>query len=629
MTPRKVFVLFLLLALPFAGSALAQTSTLSAETGNNTSAVSFPQHDNGNVAPGNVSKLDTHTLLYPGATTSVYAHFLPWFCTPGATDPADGIQRCNGHILSGYNSNDATVVKKQVDDMISRGIQGVIIDWYGSSAAIENGTSLKMMAEAQSRNPVFQFTIMEDKGAVSNCMKATGSSDETQCVIDDLSYVASTYFPSPAYMHKGGRPVVFFYIDSSDTAIDWDQVRASAPGNPLFIFQDNFSRGDGAFSWVHPEAEVPDNASYLDGFYSDAQANPGKHPFGSTSKGFNDFDADPNGWSKHRSIDQQCGSLWLRLAAQVSASGYSASSQLESYQLVTWNDYDEGTEIESGIDNCLSISASVAGNTLSWTLAGTPAGNGQESTIDRYRVWSTPASDGQSLTLRREVTAGGSHSLDLTTLGGLTPGTAYTIYVQAIGKPSILNHMANGVSYTPGNTNPPPSRGAVITSPGNGASSASPVHVSGYENSGTAVDMQIYLDGGLVYDRANVQTITADIAMGAGSHSIAVKSWYSDGTDLYSTVTVNVSSGSPRGVTITSPAGGGTVGSPVHVVAYENSGDAIDMQIYLDDNLVFDQANIESIDTQLTMGSGSHRIVVKSWYSDGTDLYSAVTFTVQ
>ncbi len=611
MTPRKVFVLFFLLALLLAGSALAQTSTLSAETGNNTSAVSFPQHDNGNVAPGNVSKLDSHTLLYPGATTSVYAHFQPWFCTPGTTG-SDGIQRCNGHILSGYNSNDATVVKNQVNDMISRGIQGVVIDWYGSAATIENGTSLKMMAEAQSRNPVFQFAIMEDKGAVSNCVNRTGNS-ETQCVISDLSYVASTYYPSSAYMRRGGRPVVFFFIDKSDP-IDWNQVRASVTGNPLFIFEDDFSRGDGAFSWVHPD--VSNNASYLDGFYSDAQAASGEHAFGSTSKGFDDRHAS---WGTNRFIGQQCGSLWLQLAAQVSASGYSASNQLENYQLVTWNDYDEGTEIESGIDNCLSISASVAGNTLSWTLAG----SGLESTLDRYRIWSTPTSDGQNLTLRREVTAGGSHSLDLTTLG-LASGTAYTIYVQAVGKPSLLNHMANGVSYTGTGG----SRGVTVTSPTNGASSASPVHVSGYENSGTATDMQIYLDGGLVYDKANVQTITEDIAMSAGSHSLTVKAWYSDGSDLYTTVTVNVTSGSARGVTITSPTSGATVSSPVHVVAYENSGDATDMQIYLDNTLVFDQANIESIDTHLTMGSGSHHIVVKSWYADGSDLSSSVTITV-
>jgi hypothetical protein len=619
MTPARIpvpsLLLAILLSVGLAGAARAQTtSTLSAETGNNTSAVTFPQHDNGNVAAGNVSKLDTHSLLYPGATTSIYAHYVPWFCTPGTTG-TDGIQRCNGHILTGYNSNDATVVQHQVDDMISRGLQGAIVDWYGSAATIENGATLKMMAEAQSRTPVFQFAIMEDKGAVSNCVSGTGNS-ETQCVISDLAYIASTYYPSAAYMRRGGRPVVFFFISASDP-IDWSQVRSSATGDPLFIFQDNFSRGDGAFTWVHPE--VANNATYLDNFYDDAQAAPTKHAVGSTSKGFDDRHAT---WGSNRFIAQQCGALWLDLAAQVSASGYSSSNQLENYQLVTWNDYDEGTEIESGIDNCLSISATVATNTLSWTLAG----SGTESTVDRYRIWSTPASDGQNLTLRREVTAGGSHSLDLTTLG-LTAGTAYTIYVQAVGKPSLLNHMASGVSYTASGGGGTP-RGVTVTSPSNGASVTSPVHVSGFENSGTATDMQIYLDGGLVYDRGGVQSLTADIAMGAGSHSLVLKAWYADGTNLFTTATVDVTAGSAHGVTITSPTAGSTVSSPVHVVAYENSGSATDMQIYLDNALVFDQANIESIDTHLTMASGSHHIVVKSWYTGGTNLSSSVTITV-
>jgi len=595
-----------------AGAVAQTTSTLTAETGNNTSASSFPQHDNGNVVAGNVSKLDTHTLLYPGATTSVYAHFQPWFCMPGSGSP---VQRCHGHILTGYNSNDATTVKNQVTDMISRGIQGVIIDWYGSGAAIENGTSLKIMAEAQSRSPVFQFAIMEDKGAAQNCMNATGQS-ETQCVISDLNYVASTYYPSPSYMQKGGRPVVFFFIDPSDP-VDWNQVRAGVAGNPLFIFQDNFNhtQADGAFSWVHPE--LSNNASYLDGFYTNARSASGKHPFGSSSKGFNDKYAS---WGSNRFLDQQCGTTWLQLAAQVSASGYSSSNQLENFQLVTWNDYDEGTEIESGIDNCLSISASVSGNTLSWTLSG----SGQESTIDRYRVWSTPASDGQNLTLQREITAGGSHSLDLTTLA-LTSGTAYTIYVQAVGKPTILNHMANGVSFTASGG---PSRSVTITSPADGSASTSPVHVVASESTGTSTDMQIYLDGTLVFDQPNVHAIDTQVTAAVGSHAIVVKAWYADGTDVSSTVNVTVNSGGTRGVTVTSPAAGASVASPVSVTASESSGTAVDMQIYLDGGLVYDRPNVQSIAAQIAMGAGSHEIAVKAWYADGTDLFTNVSFTV-
>src|SRR4051794_18531390 len=56
------------------------TTTLSAETSNNTSAANtFTSQSNGNMGASNVSKVDIHTLLYPGSNTKVIAHYMPWF----------------------------------------------------------------------------------------------------------------------------------------------------------------------------------------------------------------------------------------------------------------------------------------------------------------------------------------------------------------------------------------------------------------------------------------------------------------------------------------------------------------------------------------------------------------------
>lgn len=615
MVRRLAVYLFLLSPLLAAPLAAQTTSTLAVETGDNTSVGSFPTHDNGNVAAGNVSKIDTHTLLYPGATTKVYAHFLPWFCS---TSDGGSPPRCNGHVLTGYNSNDAAEVKAQVDDMVSRGIQGMIVDWYGPYATAEDGTTMKVMAEAQSRSPLFEFAIMEDKGAVSKCVSKTGHSN-TQCTIDDLNYVASTYYPSPAYMHRNGQPVVFFFIDQS-VSIDWNAVRAGVTGNPLFIFEDNFTRtqANGAFAWVKPAQRTstwtqPDFVGYLNNFYGNAKSHASELPVGGAFKGFDDVDAT---WapSPYRYMDQGCGQTWLQSVATVNGN-YSSSNQLDSLQLVTWNDYDEGTEIESGVDNCLSISASLSGTTLSWTLSG----SGQESTLDRYRIWSSP--DGQNLTLRKEITAGGAHSVDISTLG---LGSDTTIYVQAVGKPTILNHMSNAVSTTGGG---PPPRGVDITTPANGATVSSPIHVVANETSGTATDMQIYLDGTLVFDQANVTSIDTTVAAGAGSHQVAVKAWYADGTNQLTTVDVTVASTAP--VTISQPADGSSITSEVHVVASENTTRAAtSMQIYLDSTLVNTTYNVDSLDTYINAGCGAHKITVKAWYADGTNNPTAENFTV-
>src|SRR5581483_4868108 len=151
------------------------TTTLAAETGNNTSAASsFVAQTNGNIAAANVSKAPTSSLLYLGATTKIYAHFMPWF---GGTN----------HMNVGYRSDDAVQVRRQLDDMMSRGLAGAIIDWYAPNSPRPNATTFRVMREAEARAGAFEFAVTEDVGAL-NAFAATGGCDVTQRLIDDLNY---------------------------------------------------------------------------------------------------------------------------------------------------------------------------------------------------------------------------------------------------------------------------------------------------------------------------------------------------------------------------------------------------------------------------------------------------------
>jgi hypothetical protein len=136
-------------------------------------------------------------------------------------------------------------------------------------------------------------------------------------------------------------------------------------------------------------------------------------------------------------MGQQCGQTWLRTFSEINGL-YNSGKQLSDLQLVTWNDYEEGTEIESGIDSCLALSASVAGNSLQWA----PKGN--ENTVDHYTVYIS--SDGQNLMSLTDLTAG-IHSLNL--CGFPIPGGNYKLFVQAVGKPSLANQTTAAISYKP------------------------------------------------------------------------------------------------------------------------------------------------------------------------------------
>jgi hypothetical protein len=396
-------------------------TSLSAQTGNNTSAANtFASQSNGNLGANNVSKMDIHSLLYSGTTTKIFAQLLLWFGQ-------------SNHMNVGYNSNNAQEVQSQISDMVSRGINGVIVDWYGPNNAIDQATQL-VMQEAQ-KHPGFQFAIMVDAGAIG-----TNSSDGSpqQTLTQLLQYVEQTYFPSSAYMTINNQPVVTEFNVDLQYSVNWGAVSAALPTPPRFLFQDNegFTQAmsDGSFSWVMPQ--IGDfGLGYLSNFYNTGLAFSNLETVGATYKGFNDTLAS---WSSDRVMNQQCGQTWLQTFSQIN-SIYNSQRQLPYLQLVTWNDYEEGTEIESGIDNCFSLTASLSGSTFEWAVSG------NENTIDHYAVYASPnANEMQEVA---DVNAG-THSVDLCNLQ--IPAGTSQIYVQAVGKPSMANRMPAPVAFSGG-----------------------------------------------------------------------------------------------------------------------------------------------------------------------------------
>lgn len=410
-----------------AGTSVVPTTTLAAQTANNTSAPnSFASQSNGNVTPGNVSKVDVHSLLYAGAKTKIYAHLLLWF---GGSN----------HMNVGYSSTDANQVHKQITDMISRGIDGVIIDWYGPNNSIDQATKL-VMAEAEA-HPGFTFAIMIDQGAIewNSC---SGCSPQA-ALINQLQYIEQTYFPSKAYMTLQGRPVVTNFNVDLSYSVDWNQANAALFTQPVYLFQNNegFSHvlSGGSYSWVMPTT-TDYGIGYLESFYGAGMPLPNEQTVGAVYKGFNDSLAS---WGSNRIMGQQCGQTWLQTFSEINKL-YNSGKQLAALQLVTWNDYEEATEIETGISNCFSISSSVSGNSLSWSIKG------NENTIDHYVAYISQ--DGQNLMALGDANAGTS-SLNLCSYS--VPDGAYTSYVQAVGKPGITNQISTAVKFTL-SCNPPP-----------------------------------------------------------------------------------------------------------------------------------------------------------------------------
>jgi PKD repeat protein len=550
--------------LASAGTTFKATTTLAAETSNNTSAAnSFATQTNGNIGATNISKAPTRNLLYSGSTAKIYAHFVPWF---GFGD----------HMNVGYVSSDTVQVTKQVNDMVSRGLDGAVIDWYGRGESSAHFLSYDHAAQAfmaqAELHPGFTFAIMHDAGALKTCA-ATAGCDVTATLIADLNYVNVTYAGSTAYLHSAGRPVIYFFGHEA-YAIDWTRVTAGVAGNPMFIFRNGsgFTRADtsGAFSWADPINVSATNLmslAYLDSYYKSALGSPTKYSTGSAYKGFNDTLA---AWGTDRIIGQQCGQTWLSTLTEA-GKYYTATKQMLGIQLVTWNDYEEGTEIESGIDNCVTVSASVTGTVVSWGITG------QMNTVDHFSVYASQ--DGANLMwLADEPTT--VKSLDLAPFG-FNAGN-YTMFVKAVGKPSLTNKMSAGVELTV--TNQPPSAALAVSTPlGNAPTSGAlvvPATVTASAAASVDVDGKIvatsisFGDGSAVvnavsashtYTKAGTFTVTATVTDNLGavaSKSIAVIVGPSPSQPLAAAITATPGSGyAPSTVSISSAGSTGSIAS--------------------------------------------------------------------
>jgi len=489
--------------------SIVPTTTLNTETSNNTSAAnSFPGCevttvtngqcvDNGDLRASNVSKVDVHSMLSPSQQgAKIYTTYIPYWVH-------------GTHPNIGYSSQDPNQVAREITDLTSRGFDGVLVDWYGPGSFEEGATEiLKPKLEQQN---ALRFGLMIDQGAIEwySCYPSCSA---TQALLNIISFARQKgYFSSPAAIRNSdGKTIVSQFgmeayninwstIESQNSDLEWIFENAGAFTSPYTV---------GAYGWLSPKNPLQqgyEGLDYTQHFLQIAGLHPSKLNWASAWKGFNDIVASwapPGG----RHIQQLCGKTWLDSWGVVR--GY--TGRLDAVQVVTWHDYEEGTEIQSGIDNCLTITANVSGGVLSWSVP-------DESTLDHYTAYISI--DGQNLMSLGDYLVG-THSLDLTPFN-FAPGTYY-VFVKAVGKPSIKNTMSAAATYTVGQGGHPT---VMILTPYNGqhAGPATNLNASASSPNGPITEYQVFLDGVLVKTINGTGPFQAWISTSLGDHTIVVK----------------------------------------------------------------------------------------------------------
>lgn len=303
------------------------------------------------------------------AGKTLLAHYMPWYQTPARRGAwgshwngpdashhpdqlgPDGLPDIWSHyhpLIGPYDSTDPDVLECHLLQMKLAGIDGVIADWYGIgatadypltheatralfAATVRCGMKFAACYEDRSVKLMVEWNHLRPE-AVTNHLAAT------------FQWMHEEWFGSPAYQRIHGRPLVLnfgpVYLQQPEV---WQAAMAALPERPaLFGLHHLWRRAgaDGGFTWVHrdPWEGTPPPQQILNRIgevftYFSSNVN---EVIVSAFPGFNDVYAHEN----HHEIDHRGGQT-LRETLTVAMAG-----PWPLIQVVTWNDYGEGTMIE-------------------------------------------------------------------------------------------------------------------------------------------------------------------------------------------------------------------------------------------------------------------------------------------
>ena len=299
------------------------------------------------------------------------AHYMPWYQTPDVSgywgwhwtmdhfDPSNLDENGQPDIASQYmpltgpyDSQDEAILEYQVLLMKLSGIDGVIVDWYGTEEgfrdyAVLNESTVKLFEFIQRAG--LRFIICYEDQTVRH-MVAEGyleSSERLARGHEDMQFVQDNWFGDDAYVKYNDQPLLFvFGPQYFRTSTDWDTLFEGLESTPALVTLDQYLSFAALTGYPWPPMTMAGGItmapavldSYLELFYRNAQRR--DYIVGSAFPAFHDIYEEAGVRSSYGFIDPQGGET-LRHTLDLAL-----ANNAQLIQLVTWNDYGEGTIIE-------------------------------------------------------------------------------------------------------------------------------------------------------------------------------------------------------------------------------------------------------------------------------------------
>ncbi len=298
-------------------------------------------------------------------TPTVMVHYMPWFqikeangkwgwhWTMNHTDPTrfdHGRQDLASHyrpLLGMYDSGDEQLIDCHVLLMKFAGIDGLFIDWYGDADhfdyAVNNRNSQRTIEAAMKAG--LKFALVYEDHTVIELLKA-GKLSKEHAVADGhrlLDSIQDRWLRSPSYLKRDGKPVFLVFGPQFYKAADWTEIfRGLSPKPAFYTLHNTVGAAVGAFDWPLPQKGTSGCAAEREAFYDRAKvwqdAIPAAYPR------FHDFYQEAGAMPSYGHVEDLSGQTYETTLSRALSSGRSI------IQIVTWNDWGEGTVVEPSIE---------------------------------------------------------------------------------------------------------------------------------------------------------------------------------------------------------------------------------------------------------------------------------------
>lgn len=314
-----------------------------------------------------------------GAAPYLVAHYMMWFTTPWSTDnhsPVDRTTATWAHWgwqgkgtkhdpdkkgvdgkrdiasilyprIGPYDSGSRAVIRYHLATMKAAGISAVSSLWYGPGSNTD--TRVPMLLDEAQKLQMRVFICYEEKLNFQGYRHPATRQQAVDSAANDLSYILRTYSQHPAYLRRNDVPIIQQFNgygkdpvvgDRNYTPQEWQTIFARLPGKVEYLRQNldesYYPTIQAAYVWWDPgkwPRQFADRAAVL--------RDQGRLDFfmAMVCPGFNDTGVW--GWGDGPRVSKGYGLDVLDGTTQ-----QALRQNPELVQLVTWNDFNEGTCFE-------------------------------------------------------------------------------------------------------------------------------------------------------------------------------------------------------------------------------------------------------------------------------------------